>query len=1126
MIMADPKPVARCGGFRAVLMALTDNLQDLSDALLKVFLYLLESPETRSYVRQGLDSEMVMSVFTDIYSQGPNHTDRVKASGRIITSMVRSWAGLFDLCAHQKRAIRSLVHGVSLPIQENRKVLLDMLYDIFRINTPKWLKEFLSGKSVKPTPEDLDNYMIANFQELGLVDHHQSIVLTLFLEAGLIETLVSLVVTEGRSPKPGDIEGAKILRKATLLIPELMQLSFKLLPSDKSIHVQSLPSLFKVASNFEDQVLRHVATNAFLFIDTLSRTTSGIFTDILESNRGQRQVDRIKHRVATQIDEQNFRALLNDTQVLSTKDVARWKWNLILEIIQGPMLNPRRLDEAIRGTKFTKRLLAFYRPLNQRYSNQPANEYNQSYTRIGCALFETLANVPEGAKYLAQNKILRLIADGLAQLDPMQGHPGSDPIFSREKMELTMTSGYFEILGSLCKSRSGSKLLEKFKIFNLYYRLSELRSRDDIIKKIITSMDYGVDGHPRVILSKIMTSGYKHIRLFATQHLGSVVKNEKSEFNEWAVRLLCTQLCDPSLDVCHMAVRALDEACSNRKNLDLLIKLRPTLDHLGEAGNPLLLRFLSTSHGFRYLNDMSYIEGEMDDWFMFANRQYMIQIEVKLAKAMEPQRFNPFSEDGKFEDEGEQQLMRAKEVLAPHFYGELTRTDEGCQLLRAKGHFSDYARFIRENCAESKDANIITDLKSVLWAVGHIGSTTGGMPFLEDEDLIKYIVGMAERSKVLSIKGTCYYVLGLLCKTTQGIEILEDYGWQGILHLDRLPQGLCLPKNLDRFLEIPPWTCYREQVPPLVLPLATEGNAVEREVLKATGELGNHILTNGASKNLAKIKAEHASYFSSPDLYGAVLKLLSFYHFRLPIRRFILGLFDIKFEGYTWDWLDMEENSYSSPRIQETPPPTPLQSAPQTPATRKVAQPPLPIVTSSLFPNGSSRTRVDGQGSPGSTNAPSTLNHMDQLDSASAMQSPSPITLDPPEGSLNSLIPSPLGPKEQRPNDILPTVCLPDGDQVPILGEALTPPLVPLSNPPPPPPLPSPHVFDILYINKPYHRNFAKEAGLDPLPPRVKVLLPSSEDDDMHDAGGHDGSGAERPMARFSQGMLVLPHPA
>jgi hypothetical protein len=52
---------------------------------------------------------------------------------------------------------------------------------------------------------------------------------------------------------------------------------------------------------------------------------------------------------------------------------------MILEIIQGPMTSPRRLDEAIRGTKFAKRLLAFYRPLNHRYSSQPIYDVGIPY---------------------------------------------------------------------------------------------------------------------------------------------------------------------------------------------------------------------------------------------------------------------------------------------------------------------------------------------------------------------------------------------------------------------------------------------------------------------------------------------------------------------------------------------------------------------------------------------------------------------------------------------------------------------------------------------------------------------------------------------------------------------------
>ncbi|KAF9126477.1 hypothetical protein BGW39_006597 [Mortierella sp. 14UC] len=1213
MVMSDPKPVARCGGFRTILMALTDNLQDLSDALLKVFLYMLESPETRGYVRQGLDSEMVMAVFTDIYSLGPSYLDRVKASSRIVTSMIRSWAGLFDLCANDRRAIRSLVQSIKLPIQENRKVLLDMLYDIFRIQTPRWLKDFLDGKTIKPTQEDLESYWGSNLQPLGLVDHHQSVVLTIFIDAGLIETT--------------DVDARKVLRKATLLIPELMQLAYKVLPPHKSTYLQTLPSLFEVASNFEDQVLRHVATNAFRFIDTLCRTTFSSIPESLDDGRGQRNVDRIKQRINTQMDETNFKTLLNDTQALGTKDVSKWRWDMILEIIQGPMTSPRRLDEAIRGTKFTKRLLAFYRPLNHRYSSQPAHDYNHKYTKIGCALFDTLATSSEGAKYLAQNKILRLIADGLAQLDPMQGHPGSDPIFSKEKMETTMTSGYFEMLGTLCKTRSGCRLLEKFKIFNLYYRLSELRSRDDIIKKIITSMDYSMDGHPRVILSKIMTSGYKHIRLFATQHLGAVLKNDRVDSSDWGIRLLYTQLCDPSSDVSHMAVRALDDACAHHKNLDLLIRLRPNLDHLGEAGSPLLLRFLSTSKGFQHLHDISYIEGEMDEWFMFANRQYMIQTEVKLAKAMELQRYNPFSEDGKFENEAELQLARAKQVLGSHFYGELTKTEEGCQLLRAKGHFSDYARYIREHCAESKDLNTIGELKSILWAVGNIGSTPGGLPFLEDEDLIKYIVGMAERSKVLSIKGTCFYVLGLLCKTAQGVEILEDYGWQGILHLDRTPRGLCLPKDLDRFLDIPRWVLFKEDMSKLVLPLVTEGNIVEKEILRATGELGNHILTNGASKNLAKIKAEHPNTFTSLALYTSVLDMLAHFHFRLPVRRFILGLFDVKFEGTQWDRLDGFGEGPTEPKAKATTPsgsssttftfgkrsastsavsgtttpygmlpgshytsearsaaavnrrvmttpllshrnsegsssqffqrpdesPSGLQSSPPpandaglfkgTLAERKLRQPPLPISTTALLSSpGRSGAYQSGVTSPISVDSPVA---QDQRDVSATISSPSRRGVDTPEPAQETdhnitslsnallrldttisgttprtdsqeLSPEPAllpipddSPQTPSEASVVPTPIKTHANGGPLSGGLEQPsPVVALGSPaltltpslpPPPPPRPPPHAYEILYTNKPYHKNFAKEAGLAPLPPRVKTMIFAAEDDDKED---------------------------
>jgi len=44
-------------------------------------------------------------------------------------------------------------------------------------------------------------------------------------------------------------------------------------------------------------------------------------------------------------------------------------------------------------------------------------------------------------------------------------------------------------------------------------------------------------------------------------------------------------------------------------------------------------------------------------------------------------------------------------------------------------------------------------LKSILWAVGNIGSSKSGITFLLEEDIIKNIIEIAEKSKVLTLKG-------------------------------------------------------------------------------------------------------------------------------------------------------------------------------------------------------------------------------------------------------------------------------------------------------------------------------------------------------------------------------------
>lgn len=56
-------------------------------------------------------------------------------------------------------------------------------------------------------------------------------------------------------------------------------------------------------------------------------------------------------------------------------------------------------------------------------------------------------------------------------------------------------------------------------------------------------------------------------------------------------------------------------------------------------------------------------------------------------------------------------------AVPPHFYGEMSKTELGCQVLQEKGHFSDFSQFIRQHGQEEKDSEIIMKLKSILWAV-------------------------------------------------------------------------------------------------------------------------------------------------------------------------------------------------------------------------------------------------------------------------------------------------------------------------------------------------------------------------------------------------------------------------
>lgn len=72
-----------------------------------------------------------------------------------------------------------------------------------------------------------------------------------------------------------------------------------------------------------------------------------------------------------------------------TKDPLKWNFEVLQDLIEGPLLNPKRMEEAIKVSRFIRRLLSFFHPFSGRFSNMDNNKVD-GHIR-GITLSDTLA---------------------------------------------------------------------------------------------------------------------------------------------------------------------------------------------------------------------------------------------------------------------------------------------------------------------------------------------------------------------------------------------------------------------------------------------------------------------------------------------------------------------------------------------------------------------------------------------------------------------------------------------------------------------------------------------------------------------------------------------------------------
>lgn len=76
----------------------------------------------------------------------------------------------------------------------------------------------------------------------------------------------------------------------------------------------------------------------------------------------------------------------------------------------------------------------------------------------------------------------------------MSGITSPEPLFSKPRLADTLSSGYFAMLGTLSSDPKGLGMMERWRMFNMFYHISDLPNRPDLMELFVLNMDFTLYG--------------------------------------------------------------------------------------------------------------------------------------------------------------------------------------------------------------------------------------------------------------------------------------------------------------------------------------------------------------------------------------------------------------------------------------------------------------------------------------------------------------------------------------------------------------------------------------------------------------------------------------------------------
>lgn len=647
-----PHIVFHGGGFRLMITLIINGSSDIATSCLLVLMSILDKPEARLFLRNGLDLTSLTSVYSlvddDDHSKLSNtrkfHNRALKVTF-LISVFLKCWTGIICFSHNDFEALRIIVSKLKGNSNKVRNIIMDLLLDILRIQALPWLEDssiydLITSLNVFLSPggqltDTVDNKYIElppNSFERTVISHYQGLILKVLLSSGMVPLIFDII------DKNTDEE---VTSKATFLLTNVFKLSMELLP--KQLFQDHLSNAYK----------KSLSLTSIYKIETAAKLQ-------MKTHMGERKRSEVKSHVKDMIienrmkmDDANLKTLISRTKLLTLKDYEDWDWAQISHLCQGPLRDQKRFfDIQEKYPKVLKYLMSFYRPFKYRFSRAPLRpderfklKHPKRVILVGCQLIEALLNHEAGFDYLASNKLMPQMAEIFAQVSPCSGITAEDPILSTRKLETTLSIGYVKFVGVLSSSNKGLVILEEWQFYQLIGDIIdgnvELSSNVHLLFNLLNNLNFVLDSPLRILLSKVLTVSREETKLFTLENV--IPKLLKTEgCYDYVIRTLSNLLYDESKAVVALTITYLHEYFvikGNISRINLLIDMRPSTLVLSKhtKGKELLLTFCTTTKGFRLLHENGLIQRNLTATIRgLQTLDYLNNIEGTLKKYMYP----------------------------------------------------------------------------------------------------------------------------------------------------------------------------------------------------------------------------------------------------------------------------------------------------------------------------------------------------------------------------------------------------------------------------------------------------------------------------------------------------------